>query len=71
MKNIQDIDNFTNESIRGFFSSDAQYVPSNPKHKQLYNSFINWFKEMREKYNEDLIINMISSAEEDIEYGEI
>lgn len=71
MKNIQDIDDFTNESLRGIFAAGAQYSPSNPKHKILYNSFINWFKGMREKYDEDLILNMIASAEEDIEYGEV
>lgn len=71
MKNVQNIDDFTNESIRGIFASSAQYIPSNPKHKILYNSFITWFKGMREKYDEDLILNMIASAEEEIEYGEI
>jgi hypothetical protein len=68
---IQDFDNFTNESIRSLFASSAQYKPSDPRHKLLYNSFINWFKGMREKYDEDLIMNMLMSAEEDIKYGEI
>ncbi len=68
---IQDFDSFTNESIRSLFASSAQYKPSDPRHKLLYNSFINWFKGMREKYDEDLIMNMLMSAEEDIKYGEI
>ena len=68
---IQDLDSFTNESIRSLFASSAQYKPSDPRHKLLYNSFINWFKGMREKYDEDLIMNMLMSAEEDIKYGEI
>lgn len=68
---IKDFDSFTNESIRSLFASSAQYKPTDPKHKLLYNSFINWFKGMREKYDEDLIMNMLMSAEEDIKYGEI
>ena len=68
---MQDFDSFTNESIRSLFASSAQYKPSDPRHKLLYNSFINWFKGMREKYDEDLIMNMLMSAEEDIKYGEI
>ncbi len=69
---IQKFDEFeTNESIRSLFASSAQYKPTDPRHKLLYNSFINWYKGMREKYDEDLIMNMLMSAEEDIKYGEI
>jgi len=68
---VKDFDSFTNESIRSLFAASAQYKPTDPKHKILYNSFINWFKGMREKYDEDLIMNMLMSAEEDIRYGEI
>lgn len=61
----------TQESLRGVFAASAQYKPSDPSHKRLYNSFVAWFKGMREKYDEDLILNMIDSAEEEIRYGEI
>lgn len=69
---IQKFDEFnTNEGIRAMLVQSVQYKPTDPKHKILYNSFINWFKGMREKYDEDLIMNMLMSAEEDIRYGEI
>ena len=61
----------TQESLRGLFADEVQYKPTVPSHRRLYNQFVTWFKSMREKYNEDLILNMLNSAEEDIRYGEI
>lgn len=69
MKTLQEY--LTNESIRGLFATSAQFKPGDPSHKRLYNSFINWFKGMREKYDEDLILNMLDSAREEITYGEV
>ena len=69
MKTLQTY--LTQESLRSLFVDGVQYKPTDPSHRRLYNSFVDWFKNMREKYDEDLILNMLNSAEEDIRYGEI
>ncbi|WP_296865247.1 hypothetical protein [uncultured Methanobrevibacter sp.] len=71
MKHVQSIDNFTNESLKSLFYSTMQYNPRNPNHRNLYNSFISWFKRMLNEYPEDLILNTLMSAEEDIQLGQI
>ena len=69
---IQKFDEFeTNEGLRAMLVQSVQSKPTDQKQKILYNFFINWFKGMREKYDEDLIMNMLMSAEEDIRYGEV
>lgn len=48
-----------------------QFKPNDPSHKRLLNSFVSWLNGMREKYDDDLILNMIDWAEDDIRLGEI
>lgn len=71
MKNLNTYLQPTDESLRTLFTKGAAYDPHNPKHRLLYSSFITWFKSVSEKYPEDLIMDMLHGAEEDIELGQI
>ena len=76
MKNLNDIvrkflEEPTNESIRSFFARGAEFKATNPSHRRLYDSFINWLENARKEYDDNLILNMLSSVEEDMEYGAV
>ena len=68
---IDEASGTTNEHLFSRWSSAVQFKPEDPKHRRLMNSFVSWFKGMREHYDENLILNMIDSVEDDIRLGEI
>lgn len=61
----------TDESLRALFGHGELYNPSNPKHRLLRQSFLNWYNDVKMKYSDDLIIDMLRETETEIEYGEV
>ena len=73
MKTLQEYitDHPSNESLRELFAHGTEFRYNDPSHRRLYNSFVSWFAQAKRDYDEDLILNMLISAEEEIRLGEL
>jgi len=60
-------------SLKSIFSNDGHYDGNNPIHQKLRRSFDNWYNSFAKSYNvsDDIMVDMLRGAIDDIEYGEL